>query len=100
MLETNPTAKSLILGNLALLRKLGVISQKEYRYLSESISGFNEGEYLKKNRASEYLGVSTGSIDNYVNSGKLKAYRLNKSLRFKRSDLDQLLEVINGENYK
>ncbi len=54
---------------------------------------FDNYIWLKTNEAAEYLRTSPKQIRKWVYQGKLKAYKLfSKSLRFKRSELDLLLE--------
>ena len=47
--------------------------------------------FLNRNKAAEYLSVSTTTIDNNVRLGKLPKYKLGRCSRFKISDLDELL---------
>lgn len=49
--------------------------------------------WLTTNEAAEYLRTSPNQIRNWVYQGKIHPYRLfNKSLRFKTSELDLLIE--------
>jgi excisionase family DNA binding protein len=48
-------------------------------------------EWLTKDAAARYLSMSTKSIQRYVAQGDLPAYRAGRSLRIRRSDLDDFL---------
>lgn len=47
--------------------------------------------YLTLEQAADYLRVSTDTIKRYVEKGQLPVYKLERALRFKFEDLDQLL---------
>ncbi len=52
-----------------------------------------EISWLKTSEAAEYLRTSPAQIRNWVYQGKIKAHKLfDRSLRFKKSDLDFLLK--------
>jgi len=54
---------------------------------------FENLKWLKTKETAEYLRTTPKQIRKWVYQGRLKAYKLfGKSLRFKKSDLDQLLE--------
>jgi excisionase family DNA binding protein len=53
--------------------------------------GVGASPWMTRKEASNYLGVSIASIDNYVRWGVLEKYKIDRSTRFKRSDLDKLL---------
>lgn len=48
--------------------------------------------WLNAKEASEYLRLSVSSLRLKVHRGQIKGYKLGNLLRFKKSDLDQLLE--------
>jgi MerR family copper efflux transcriptional regulator len=52
--------------------------------------------YLRVSEAAEYLGVSANTIRNWVNAGKIVAFRhpVNDYRLFKRDDLDDLLKQV------
>lgn len=52
--------------------------------------------YLRVSEAAEYLGVSANTIRNWVNAGKIVAFRhpVNDYRLFKRDDLDALLKQV------
>ena len=47
-----------------------------------------ETEFLTLKDVAEYLGVSTGTIRNMIEDRELRAVRVGKSFKIKRSDLD------------
>lgn len=47
--------------------------------------------YLTLNQAADYLGVSEDTIRRYVDRGELPTYKLDRTLRFRFEDLDQLV---------
>jgi excisionase family DNA binding protein len=47
--------------------------------------------YLKLKEAADYLDVSKETIKRYVAAGKLPVYKLERAVRFRRDDLDELL---------
>lgn len=57
-----------------------------------------ESRYLTLTEASRLLKYSPQTVSSYVQSGKLKASRINKQYRFRKEDLDAFLESteING----
>lgn len=52
---------------------------------------FNNLEWMDSREASEYLRTTIGSLRNMVYRGQLPAKKLGNRLRFKKSDLDFLL---------
>lgn len=54
---------------------------------------FENSIWLDTGEAAEYLRTSPKQLRNWVYQGKVKAYKLlGKSLRFKKSELDQLFK--------
>ena len=53
-------------------------------------------DYLRISEAAEYLGVSSNTLRNWENAGKLVAHRhpVNKYRLFKREELDALLKQV------
>jgi excisionase family DNA binding protein len=49
-------------------------------------------EWLTIAEASKYIKLSIPSIRNYLKSGKLPTYRMGRTIRLKRSDLDALFK--------
>lgn len=96
MLVKNQTAREIITGHINILKSIGLITAQEKKSILEVLSGCSNSEWLRKASSAQYLGVSIGTLEGYVTQGKLKASRLNKSLRFKREDLDALLEPVEG----
>jgi excisionase family DNA binding protein len=47
--------------------------------------------YLKRKEAATYLGCCVSTIDNFVRDGTLEKFKVGRSSKFKRSDLDRLL---------
>jgi excisionase family DNA binding protein len=61
--------------------------------VSGELPFFENSKWLKTIEAAEYLRTSPKQIRKWVYQGKVKAYKLlGKSLRFKKSELDLLLE--------
>lgn len=61
--------------------------------LEEEVLLFENSKWLKTREAAEYLRTSPKQIRKWVYQGRMKAYKLlGKSLRFKKSDLDLLIE--------
>ena len=52
--------------------------------------------YLRISEAAQYLGVSSNTLRNWVNAGKVRAIRhpVNDYRLFKREDLDALLKQV------
>ena len=48
--------------------------------------------YLTKKEAAKFLSCSVSTIDNYRRAGTLKRYNFGSSVRFKRSELLQMIE--------
>jgi len=56
------------------------------------------GEWLSISEGADFLGVSVSTLRRYVADGKVQAYRLpGRQLRFKREDLEALLELDSQE---
>lgn len=53
---------------------------------------FNNLEWMDSKEASEYLRTTIGSLRNMVYRGQLPAKKLGNRLRFKKSDLENLLD--------
>lgn len=53
---------------------------------------FNNIKWMNSEEASAYLSTSLGSIRNMVYRGQLPAKKLGNRLRFKKIDLDRLLD--------
>lgn len=53
---------------------------------------FNNLKWMNSEEASAYLNTSVGSIRNMVYRGQLPAKKLGNRLRFKKIDLDRLLD--------
>ncbi len=47
--------------------------------------------YLSLDESANYLGVSVETIKRYIEKGTLPFYKLERSIRFKREDLDKIL---------
>lgn len=50
--------------------------------------------YLTKREAAQYLHVHPRTLERYIKSGRLKAYRGEQALRFKKEDLDKALTPV------
>lgn len=48
--------------------------------------------WLDRQGAADYCQCSVGTIDNFANAGKLEKHWLGNSPRFRRDDLDALIE--------
>lgn len=52
----------------------------------------DDAGYMTLNEAARYMKYSPQTVANYVQTGKLKAYRANKQYRFKLEDIDAYLQ--------
>lgn len=52
-------------------------------------------QFLSRHETSELLGISLVTLDSYVKSGFIDAYRLGHKVRFKYADVLQALTKIN-----
>lgn len=66
-------------------------SQKKVIYNKRNTL-FNNLEWMDSKEASEYLRTTIGSLRNMVYRGQLPAKKLGNRLRFKKSDLEHLLD--------
>jgi excisionase family DNA binding protein len=55
----------------------------------------NDRIYCRR-EASDYLRVSEKSIDRWMRAGRLKSYRIGRSVRFRKSDLDAAMQPAAG----
>ncbi|HGF8334054.1 TPA: helix-turn-helix domain-containing protein, partial [Enterococcus faecium] len=53
-------------------------------------------EYMDYQQASEYLGVSVGTIRKYVSQYGLPVIKIDTVIRFKKSDIDSFMEQYKG----
>jgi excisionase family DNA binding protein len=53
---------------------------------------------LSTKEASIYLDCHLRTLFRLVNDGRLKAYRLGRSLKFRQDDLDRALEPVNTDS--
>lgn len=53
----------------------------------DAIPGVASPLYASKRESARILGCSQGTLDNYRRAGKLKAYKLGKSVKFLRNDI-------------
>jgi len=53
---------------------------------------FDNLVWLNTDETAEYLRISCNAVRMKISRGELKPHRLGRHLRFKRSDLDMLLE--------
>lgn len=68
-------------------------SGSDKELLSSSKEFFENSRWFKTTEAAEYLRTSPKQIRKWVYQGKIRAYKLlGKSLRFRKSELDLLLE--------
>lgn len=75
-------------------KKMNIInlqSQKKVIYNKRNTL-FNNLEWMDSKEASEYLRTTIGSLRNMVYRGQLPAKKLGNRLRFKKSDLEHLLD--------
>lgn len=49
-------------------------------------------ELLTFKEVMDYLKVSRTTIYDWLNAGKIKAYKIGKSVRFKRSDIEAFIK--------
>lgn len=49
-------------------------------------------EFLTMKEVMEYLKVSRTAVYSWLNEGKLKAYKVGRSVRFKRSDIENFIK--------
>lgn len=54
--------------------------------------GLEMAVWLSTNEAAAYLRISPGALRNCVHRGSVPFYKFRRSLRFKRTELDRLLE--------
>ena len=51
-----------------------------------------EKEWLSAKEVMEYLGISRATVARWSRAGKLPKHKIGKITRYKKSDLDKLLE--------
>lgn len=61
--------------------------------VSSNYKLFDNLIWLNSNEAAEYLRITPGALRAKVYRGEIKPYKLGRSSRFKRSELDKLLEI-------
>jgi len=53
---------------------------------------------LNQNEAAKIAGASRGTISQWISSGRLRANRIGKMIKIKRSDLDIALEASSAKD--
>lgn len=53
----------------------------------------SENQWLSTSRTAARLGVTPRTVYRLVDNAKIRSYRVGRVLRFKASDIDQLLEL-------
>ena len=51
-------------------------------------------EFMNIKQASEYSGLTVGTLYQFKSKGKIVVYKCGKALRFKKEDLDNLFKMI------
>ena len=77
----------------------GVLRDELQDLLTSLNEAQNSEELLDVHQAMEILGICRATLSAYVREGVVPAYRLGKSLRFKRSELENSLEQIRARKY-
>ena len=65
---------------------------KELLYNMCSGSGKKQDDWLNAKAAAKFLGVTTRTLQIWINKGIVKVSKIGRKLRFKRSDLEALLD--------
>ena len=60
---------------------------------------FENLAWMTSEEAARFLRISVGSLRNYVWKGELPFYRFKRRLRFKKSDLEKLLQASRNGGY-
>jgi len=71
-------------------QKLQALKSELKSELLKEIGG-GASPWMSRKESASYLGVSIASLDNYVRWGHLEKYKIDRSTRFRRADLDKLL---------
>ncbi len=69
--------------------------------MNESTKFFDNLTWLNASEAADYLRISIPNLRTKVCRHQIKAYKLGNRLRFKKSELDQLMEsnLSKGDSY-
>lgn len=62
---------------------------------NQSALFFENMKWMTSNEAARYLRVSVAQLRNMVYRGQIRSYKLQRNLRFLRSDLDRVLKPSN-----
>lgn len=49
-------------------------------------------EYLTRNETSKFLKISLPTLSKYCQDGRIKSYRIGRSIRFKKTEIEQLID--------
>lgn len=71
---------------------VGISQQQRMSYVLEQATLFNNLIWLTTNETAEYLRTTPNNVRVMICRGKLKPYKLGNRNRFKRSELDELIE--------
>lgn len=50
-------------------------------------------EYLSIKELAELVGVHPNTVHNWINAGKLRAYKVGKLIRIKKEDFEDFIQV-------
>ena len=72
--------------------------RNELKEISENFKPVNPEEYITRVEAAKLFKVSIKTISEWCKKGILKPYRLGKFIRFKKSELEDSLILIDNQN--
>ncbi|MGX1022867.1 helix-turn-helix domain-containing protein [Psychroflexus sp. MBR-150] len=70
----------------------------ELKTITQNLHKKEPEEYLTRNELADIFKVTLPTISDWSKKGILKPYRLGKLVRFKRSEVEQALTLINPKN--
>jgi len=68
------------------------MTEKPFQESSSNENAMNNLVWMNSKEAASYLRISTGALRAHIYKGQLPFYKLKNRLRFKRTDLDRMLE--------
>ncbi len=80
-----------LLESKDLEKKLEAVVQKQFAEFSKNFTPKKPTIWITRNEASELLGVSLVTIHNWTKEGVINAYKIGTRVRFKRSEIENIL---------
>ena len=87
--------KFLTIPTMESIEELFDIKFSEFKQYMEMVSNQKDDQWLNQKEAAKFLGVSQATMIKWKRNNKITPYRIEGSLRYKKSDLLQFYQKSN-----